>query len=432
MRTVDIIRKKRDGFELSEKEIQYFVREYTAGNIPDYQASALLMAICLKGMTPAETVCLTLSMRDSGDIADLSRIEGFKVDKHSTGGVGDKTTLVVAPVAAACGLKVAKMSGRSLGHTGGTIDKLESIRGFRTSIGSEEFCRIVNKAGLAVVGQSGNLAPADKKMYALRDVTATVESLPLIASSIMSKKLASGADGIVLDVKVGSGAFNKNERQALALAEAMTSIGRMAGKKTVALLTDMESPLGRTIGNALEVAEAIETLKGGGEEKFTELCVSVSALMLMCGGVGSEAHCRTLVRRVLKNGQALSAFCDMVEAQGGDTAVISDTGLLPRAECIKPVNAKKSGYIAKQDAELYGRASLILGAGRTRKEDEIDHSAGIVLNKKYGEPVAEGETIAFLHTNRTECLKEAEEFIESATEIGAQPPEYRPVIMGKV
>lgn len=432
MNIVDIIAKKRKGLELTEAEIKYFVNEYTVGVIADYQASALLMAICLKGMTPAETTCLTLAMRDSGDIADLSAIKGLKIDKHSTGGVGDKTTLVVAPIVAACGLKVAKMSGRGLGHTGGTIDKLESIQGFRTTLNKAEFFDAVNKAGLSVIGQSGNLAPADKKLYALRDVTATVESLPLIASSIMSKKLASGADGIVLDVKVGSGAFNKTEEQAFALANAMVAIGKMAGKKTTALLTDMDSPLGYTVGNALEVKEAIETLKGAGEKRFVTLCTELSTLMLVLGGKGSEEHCRTLAVRALESGKALKAFEAMVAAQGGNVAVIQNTAMLPQADTVKAVVASESGYIIRQDAEMYGRAALELGAGRKRKEDGVDHAAGIVLNKKYGDKVEKGEEIAYLHTNRPEALSDASLLITEATQIGEQAPKARPVIIGKV
>lgn len=432
MNIVDIITKKRKGLELTEAEIKFFVTEYTNGAIADYQASALLMAICINGMTPTETTCLTLAMRDSGDIADLSAIEGVKIDKHSTGGVGDKTTLVVAPIVAACGLKVAKMSGRGLGHTGGTIDKLESIAGFRTTLGKEEFFDAVNKTGLSVIGQSGNLAPADKKLYALRDVTATVESLPLIASSIMSKKLASGADGIVLDVKVGSGAFNKTEQQAVALANAMVAIGKMAGKKTMALLTDMETPLGYTVGNALEVAEAIETLKGMGENRFVTLCIELATLMLFQGGKGSEEHCRTLATRALQSGKALSAFEEMVSKQGGNLAVIRNTSLLPTADIVKAFVADKDGYISKQDAEAYGRAALELGAGRRRKEDGVDHAAGIVLTKKYGDRVKKGEEIAYLHTNRSESLDVAMRLINEATLIEEQPPKPRPIILGKV
>lgn len=432
MNIVDIIIKKRSGLELNEEEIKFFVNEYTAGTIADYQASALLMAICLNGMTPAETTCLTLTMRDSGDIADLSGINGIKIDKHSTGGVGDKTTLVVAPIAAACGLKVAKMSGRGLGHTGGTIDKLESIQGFRTTLNKTEFFNAVNKAGLSVIGQSGNLAPADKKLYALRDVTGTVESLPLIASSIMSKKLASGADGIVLDVKVGSGAFNKTEEQAQSLANAMVSIGKMAGKKVTALLTDMEAPLGYAIGNALEVKEAINTLKCGGEKRFTKLCIELSALMLSLGGKGSEEDCRALATHALESGKALNAFEAMVAAQGGNTAVIYQTELLPQADTVEAVTATKSGYITKQDALLYGRAALELGAGRKRKEDGVDHAAGIILNKKYGDKVEKGEEIAYLHTNRGETVAEALRLVSQATEIEATPPVSRPIVIGKV
>lgn len=424
MNVVDIILKKRDGRELSADEIGYFVREYTAGAIPDYQASALLMAICLRGMTAAETLLLTTAMRDSGERADLSAIEGFKADKHSTGGVGDKTTLVVAPIAAACGLKVAKMSGRGLSFTGGTIDKLQSIPGFRTSLSGDEFAAAVNSAGLAVIEQSGALAPADKKLYALRDVTGTVESLPLIASSIMSKKLATGADGLVLDVKVGSGAFCKTASQARALAQTMVDIGQSAGIVTRALLTDMETPLGRTIGNALEVAEAVETLRGRGERHFAELCVRLSALMLECAGLGDEARCRALAEAALKSGEALRRFRGMVAAQGGDLRAVDDTSLLPRAAVTDCVKARETGCIVRQDAELFGRAALALGAGRARKEDDIDPSAGIVLAKKRGDRVEAGETVAILHTNRPEALKEAKALAEAALAISdmSAPP----------
>lgn len=432
MNIVDIINKKRCGKELDEGEISFFVNGYTSGAIADYQAAALLMAVCINGMTPTETTVLTLAMRDSGDKADLSDISGFKIDKHSTGGVGDKTTLVVAPVVAACGLKVAKMSGRGLGHTGGTIDKLESVPGFRTTLGKAEFTAAVNKAGLSVIGQSGNLAPADKKLYALRDVTGTVESLPLIASSIMSKKLAADADGIVLDVKVGSGAFCKTEEQALRLAQAMVAIGNGAGKKTSALLTDMETPLGTTVGNALEVREAIETLHGEGEERFTALCLELATAMLVTGGKGSEEHCRTLARRALESGAALSHFAAFIEAQGGNAAVTENTALLPQAKVVVPLTAQRDGYIVKQDAFMYGRAALELGAGRKRKEDGIDPTAGIVLNKKYGDRVKANEAVAYLHTSRAETVEEAMRLLLSATEIGINKPTARPIIIGRV
>ncbi len=432
MNVVDIINKKRTKGELTEAEIKFFVTEYTKGSIADYQAAALLMAVCINGMTPAETTLLTLAMRDSGEIAELGGIDGFKIDKHSTGGVGDKTTLVVAPMVAACGLKVAKMSGRGLGHTGGTIDKLESIGGFRTTVSKAEFFDIVNKTGVAVIGQSGNLAPADKKLYALRDVTGTVESMPLIASSIMSKKLASGADGIVLDVKVGSGAFNKTEEQALRLADAMVSIGKLSGKKVAALLTDMETPLGYTVGNALEVREAIETLNCKGEKRFTTLCIELATLMLVLGGKGSEEHCRTLAVRALESGRAKQAFADMIKAQGGNAAVTDNTALLPKSAIVKEIKAHKSGYVTKQNALMYGQAALELGAGRKRKEDGVDHAAGIVLNKKYGEKVAEGEVLAYIHTNKAESVSEAEQLINCATEIDTAPPVARPVIIGRV
>lgn len=432
MRAVDIITKKRDGGVLTAEEIRFFVTEYTAGNIPDYQASALLMAICLKGMTAEETACLTLCIRDSGDVADLSAIQGIKVDKHSTGGVGDKTTLVVAPIVAACGVKVAKISGRGLGHTGGTIDKLESIEGFCTTLDKSRFVTNVNSIGLAVIGQSGNIAPADKKLYALRDVTGTVESLPLIASSIMGKKLASGADSIVLDVKVGSGAFNKTLSAAKALAHAMVDIGKAAGKPTVALITDMETPLGNAVGNALEVAEAIHTLSGKGESRFVALCTELAAHMLVAANKGDVNSCRALAADALSSGRAMAAFGAMVAAQGGNTACLYDTSLLPTASVVHPIYAKESGYITRQDALLYGRAALVLGAGRARKEDSVDHSAGVYIAKKHGAWVNSGEVVAYLHTNNPGSVKEAAELVEAATDIGAHAPQIPAIVLDSV
>lgn len=432
MHITDIIIKKRDGGKLSKEEIEYVAKEYTAGNIPDYQVSALLMAICLKGMDENETEDLTFAIRDSGDIVDLSPIDGVKIDKHSTGGVGDKTTLIVAPLVASLGIKVAKMSGRGLGHTGGTVDKLESIKGFRTSLSKEEFFAAVNSAGLAVSGQSGNLAPADKKLYALRDVTGTVENHSLIVSSIMGKKLASGADGIVLDVKVGSGSFNKTPEAAKRLAEAMVNIGKSAGKKTAALLTDMDVPLGKAIGNALEVKEAIEVLHGGGDSALVTLCTELAAVMLYLGEKGSLEQCRTMAKDALTAGKAFDSFVAMVKAQGGDEACIYDTRLLPAASHIYPVKSTAEGYIVASNAKEYGKASLVLGAGRERKEDAVDHAAGIIIEKRRGDKVKVGDVIAYLHTNRKEAIAEAAELILSATEIGAEPPESKPVIQGLI
>ena len=348
MNIIDIINKKREGDVLTDEEIAYFVTAYTNGDIEDYQASALLMAICIRGMTERETATLTLCIRDSGDKIDLSAIKGIKVDKHSTGGVGDKTTLVVAPIVAACGVKVAKMSGRGLGHTGGTLDKLESIQGFSTTMGRTQFVNTVNTIGLSVIGQSGNLAPADKKLYALRDVTGTVKSIALIASSIMGKKLASGADRIVLDVKVGSGAFMERAEDAVQLAEAMVKIGKAAGKPTHAVISDMSSPLGYTVGNSLEVEEAINTLKGKGEAGFTELCTELAAQMLTAAEKGSIEDCRAMAKAVLDDGRALVAFRTMITAQGGKAACIDDPGALPQASVKHPVFAETDGYICNR------------------------------------------------------------------------------------
>lgn len=428
MHISDIIIKKRDGGKLTRGEIQFFVEEYTKGNIADYQASALLMAICINGMDEEETACLTLAIRDSGDIVDLSAIEGVKIDKHSTGGVGDKTTLIVAPIVASLGVKVAKMSGRGLGHTGGTVDKLESIPGFKTVLSKGDFFDIVNRTGLAVMGQSGNLAPADKKLYALRDVTGTVENHSLIASSIMGKKLASGADGIVLDVKVGKGSFNKDIATAEKLAKTMVAIGKKAGKQTAALITDMDAPLGRAIGNALEVKEAVEVLTGGGDGALRTLCIELAALMLHIADKGTVEACRILARTAIDSGKAFASFKAMVAAQGGNVAYIEDTGRFKAAIHIVPVKAATAGYISAANAREYGRASLILGAGREKKEDAVDHAAGIYIAKKLGDRVEKGDIIAYLHTNKPQALKEAETILLAATTIGERAPTPTPLI----
>lgn len=379
MRMYDLIMKKRNGEALTEQEIQYMIREYVAGEIPDYQMSAFLMAVYFKGMTEEETLAMTQAVAHSGEMVDLSGIEGVKVDKHSTGGVGDKTTMIIAPIVAACGVKVAKMSGRGLGHTGGTVDKLESIPGLHTSLSREDFFNVVNQTGLSVIGQSGNLAPADKKLYALRDVTATVDSIPLIAVSIMSKKLAAGNDCILLDVKTGSGAFMKSIDDSIALAKEMVAIGENAGRKTVALITDMDIPLGHNIGNSLEVIEAVETLKGNGPEDLTEVCVHLASNMLFLAGKGTLEECRSLVREVIANGEALKRLAAMVEAQGGDSSVIFDTDKFEKAAYQHEVLAKKSGYITFMDTESCGIASAMLGAGRETKDSQIDFAAGIIL-----------------------------------------------------
>ena len=428
----DIIKNKRDGGKLSKEEIDFFVKGYTAGEIPDYQASALCMAIYFRGMDDEETTNLTLAIAASGDKVDLSGINGVKVDKHSTGGVGDKTSLIIAPIVASYGVKVAKMSGRGLGHTGGTIDKLEAIDGYQTSIDKKEFFRIVNEVGVSIIGQSGNLAPADKKLYALRDVTATVDSLPLIVSSIMGKKLAAGADCILLDVKTGSGGFMKTLEDSTKLAKSMVEIGHLAGKKVIALITDMDVPLGKAIGNSLEVIEAVETLRGEGPEDLTEICIDIAANMLYMAGKGTVKECEALAKKAIADGSALQTLVKMVHAQGGNEKLLLDTSLFKKAAYDYEVKAQKSGYIEHVDTESYGMASLSLGAGRAKKEDPIDYSAGITLEKKTGDFVKEGDVIAVLHTNKPESVKEAEERILKATEISSEPVEKKPIILGRI
>lgn len=432
MRMYDIIKNKRDGGKLSKEEIDFFVKGYTAGEIPDYQASALCMAIYFRGMDDEETTNLTLAIAASGDKVDLSGINGVKVDKHSTGGVGDKTSLIIAPIVASYGVKVAKMSGRGLGHTGGTIDKLEAIDGYQTSIDKKEFFRIVNEVGVSIIGQSGNLAPSDKKLYALRDVTATVDSLPLIVSSIMGKKLAAGADCILLDVKTGSGGFMKTLEDSTKLAKSMVEIGHLAGKKVIALITDMDVPLGKAIGNSLEVIEAVETLKGEGPEDLTEICIDIAANMLYMAGKGTVKECEALAKKAIADGSALQTLVKMVHAQGGNEKLLLDTSLFKKAAYDYEVKAQKSGYIEHVDTESYGMASLALGAGRAKKEDPIDYSAGITLEKKTGDFVKEGDVIAVLHTNKPESVKEAEERILKATEISSEPVEKKPIILGRI
>ena len=413
---LDIISKKRDGKNLSKEDIQYFINEYTYGNIPDYQASALLMAIYINGMTNEEIFEMTMAMADSGERLDLSGIKGFKADKHSTGGVGDKTTLVVTPIVAACGVKVAKMSGRGLGHNGGTVDKLEAIPGMRMSPETDDFIDIVNRTGMCVVGQTGRLAPADKKIYALRDVTATVESIPLIASSIMSKKIAAGSDAILLDVKVGSGAFMKDEQTASKLAEKMIEIGTRAGIKTAAVLTDMDEPLGYKIGNSLEVEEAVSTLKGQGPQDLTSLCIYLSANMLYMAGIGNIEECTDKANEALLSGAALEVFRNFINAQGGNTDIIDNPEIFPMAKFALDVFAKESGYIVKIDTQKIGNVSVELGAGRLKKEDKIDISAGLVLSKKIGDYVESGDSLATLYTNDEQKLASAEKlFLEALT-----------------
>lgn len=409
MRMIDIIEKKKNGKALDGEEIDFFINNYVSGNIPDYQVSALLMAIYFQKMDYEETLALTLAMADSGDRLNLSAIKGVKVDKHSTGGVGDKTSLVLAPMVAALGGKVAKMSGRGLGHTGGTIDKLESIPGFNTALSEEAFIKQVNDIGIAITGQTGNLAPADKKLYALRDVTATVDNISLIASSIMSKKLASGADAIVLDVKTGSGAFMKKEEDAKRLAEEMVRIGKGAGRKMAAMITDMDQPLGFAVGNSLEVIEAINTLKGNGPKDLTELCLNLGTYMILAArdDLDKESAEKELMR-VIKDGSALKKLAELVEAQGGNPDAVYDTGMIKVAENVTNVVAKESGYIKSIQSEQIGKASMILGGGRATKEDVIDLSVGVVLSKKKGDKVEKGETIATIYSNNADKAKEAE------------------------
>lgn len=408
-RIVDVIEKKRNGGILTKEEIKLFVNGYTDGSIPDYQASAFLMTIYFKGMTPEEQAHLTMAMVESGDQIDLSAIEGIKVDKHSTGGVGDTTTLILVPLVAACGVPVAKMSGRGLGHTGGTLDKLEALDGFHIELSKEEFVKQVNELKLAVIGQSGNLTPADQKIYALRDVTATVDSIPLIASSIMSKKIAAGADAIVLDVKSGDGAFMKTMEESKALAKAMVAIGEQVGRNTMAIISDMSQPLGKAIGNALEVKEAIATLKGEGPEDLTELCLTLGSQMVLVGGKADTLEeAREQLEKVIENGQALQLFGDLIAAQGGNRAVIDDVSLLPQAMHQIPVTAKKSGYITKMEADDLGIAAMLLGAGRATKEDEIDLAVGIMLEKKIGDYVTKGEPLAIIYANTTDVTSSSE------------------------
>ncbi|HWL23909.1 MAG TPA: pyrimidine-nucleoside phosphorylase [Ureibacillus sp.] len=401
MRMVDIIEKKRNGEELTTEEIRFFVQGYTNGEIPDYQVSALMMAIYFRDMTERERADLTMAMVESGDQIDLAQIEGVKVDKHSTGGVGDTTTLSLAAMVAACGVPVAKMSGRGLGHTGGTIDKLESIEGFHVELSSEQFAQQVNDIKMAVIGQSGNLTPADKKLYALRDVTGTVASIPLIASSIMSKKIAAGADAIVLDVKTGEGAFMKTLEDAEALAHAMVKIGNNVGRNTMAIISDMSQPLGFAIGNALEVKEAIDTLKGEGPDDLQELCYTLGSQMVVLGGKASTIEeARTMLEVVVRNGEALEVFKKFIAAQGGDPSVVDDPSRLPQAKYKIDVAAKESGYIRKMEADDIGIAAMLLGAGRATKESTIDLSVGLVLQKKVGDFVEIGDTLVTIHANQ--------------------------------
>ncbi|AGB41513.1 pyrimidine-nucleoside phosphorylase [Halobacteroides halobius DSM 5150] len=429
MRPYDIIKKKREGKKLTEKELDFLIEGYTKGEIPDYQLSAWAMAVFFQGLDEEETASLTEIMAQSGDTIDLSKIKGIKVDKHSTGGVGDTTTLVLAPLVAACKAPVAKMSGRGLGHTGGTIDKLESIPDFDVSLTQKEFIDSVNEQHIAVAGQTGDLAPADKKLYALRDVTATVDSIPLIASSIMSKKIASGADAITLDVKVGSGAFMKEYEGAKELAQTMVKIGNNVGRNTVAVISDMDQPLGFAVGNALEVKEAIKTLQGDGPTDLTELCLTLGSQMLVLGEVAKdEKEARAQLEEAIDDGSALEKFKEMISNQGGSVGAIEDLDLLPQAKNKLEVKASTDGYIQRIKAEEVGISAMMLGAGRETKESTIDLAVGVKLAKKVGDEVAKGEKIATLYFNDDQQLKEAKEKLLSAYQISSEKPEVAPLV----
>ena len=429
MRMYDLILKKKQGKELTKEEIYYMIEGFTKGDIPDYQMSAMTMAICFQGMSKRETVDLTLAMRDSGDVLNLDAIEGIKVDKHSTGGVGDKVSLVLTPMIAALGVPVAKMSGRGLGHTGGTIDKLESIEGFSTEMTEEAFIRNVNSIKVAIAGQTANLAPADKKLYALRDVTATVDQMSLIASSIMSKKLASGADAIVLDVKTGNGAFMQKEEDAVALAKAMVDIGKRAGKKTVALITDMDEPLGNAVGNALEVKEAIESLKGNGPADFMEVVIGLGKQMLVLAGrAESEEIAEALLKETIDSRSAYKKFQEFVEAQGGNVEQILHPDLLPKAKYVIPVLAEAEGHVQRILAQEIGIACMMLGGGREIKESTIDPAVGIILNKKIGDGVKKGDVLAYIHANDREKAITAAAKIKAAYQMSTEEV-ARPVMI---
>ena len=431
MRMYDIIMKKRNGGELSKEEIRFFIEGYTKGEIPDYQVSALMMAIYFQKMTEKETYELTMAMAHSGEMLDLSGIHGCKVDKHSTGGVGDKTSLALTPMVAACGIPVAKMSGRGLGHTGGTIDKLESFPGFSTSLTTEQFIENVNRIGIAIMGQTADLAPADKKLYALRDVTATVSCIPLIASSIMSKKLASGSDAILLDVTTGTGAFMKTVDQSIELAELMVAIGTHHGRRVAAMITDMDTPLGRNIGNSLEVMESMDVLKGKGPADLTEVCLQLAANMLVLADKGTPAECRAMAQAVIADGSAFAKCKEMFAAQGGDTRVLDDYSLFEQPAASFELLAEQDGYIVANDAEKIGSASVLLGAGRQKKGDPLDFAAGITLHKKRGDYVHKGESLATFYGAADKFEAAAAEY-RSGLVYGAEKPEEAPLVYALV
>ena len=429
MRMYDLILKKKQGKELNTEEINWMIKEFTEGRIPDYQMSAMTMAICFQGMDKRETFDLTMAMRDSGDVLDLSRIDGIKVDKHSTGGVGYKVSLVLTPIVASLGVPVAKMSGRGLGHTGGTIDKLESFSGFSTEISEEKFIDSVNTIGIAIAGQTANLAPADKKLYALRDVTATVDQMSLIASSIMSKKLASGADAIVLDVKTGNGAFMQKEEDAIALAKAMVDIGSRAGKQTVAVITDMDEPLGNAVGNALEIKEVIDALHGDGPEDLMEVVYALGTQMLLLAKrAEDEEIARNLITESIQERKALKKFAEFIENQGGNREEILHPDMLPKARYVIPVLAEEEGCIERILAQDIGIACMTLGGGRENKESTIDHGVGIILTKKISDTVKKGETLALIHANSKEKAVLASNLVKNAYQIAKEPAKKAPMV----
>lgn len=421
MNAAEIIRKKRDGKALTQEEITFLILGYSRGEIPDYQLSAWSMAVYFQGMTPEETAYLTMAMAQSGDLVDLSNITGVKVDKHSTGGVGDKTTLILAPLVASAGVKVAKLSGRGLGFTGGTIDKLESIAGFTTELSTYKFVELVNRFGLAVMGQTADLTPADKQLYGLRDVTATVDSIPLIASSIMSKKIATGSDAIVLDVKTGSGAFMKSEEDSVRLAKAMVEIGTQVGRNTVAIISDMNQPLGYAIGNALEVKEAIETLKGNGPADLTELSLALGSHMLVLAGKANTVEeAKQILKICIQNGSAVQKCKEFIANQQGDASIVDDYGKLPQSSEQVPIFAEQSGFIQAIEADEVGLSAMLLGAGRAKKGDEIDHAVGLVLHKKIGDYVHAGDPLVTLHVNKKDHLEGVKQKIRAAIHLSDQ------------
>ena len=432
MRMYDLITAKKNGREHTREELEFIVNGFVDGSVPDYQMSAWMMAVCLKGMTDQETAILTDVMAHSGDMVDLSPIQGIKVDKHSTGGVGDKTTLVITTIVAACGVKIAKMSGRGLGHTGGTVDKMESVPGTRTALDQEEFFAQVNKIGISVIGQSGHLAVADKKMYALRDVTATVDCIPLIASSIMSKKLAAGSDAILLDVTCGNGAFMKTVDQAIELAQKMVAIGTHNGRNVAALITDMDTPLGHNIGNSLEVMESMEVLKGRGPADLTEVCYQLAVNMLLLAGLGTEEECRAMAEKAVADGSAFEKCKQMFAAQGGDISVLEDYSRFAAARYSREILAEETGYIYSHDTEKIGSASVLLGAGRLTKTDEIDFAAGITLHKKTGDYVEKGQSIATFYADDEALFDSAEKMFRSGLVIKGEKPVEAPLVYARV